>query len=368
MNTPRILQTVLSLNPGGTEKLVMEIARRLHGEMPTMVCCLDDAGSWAPVLGECGIGVHALHRGPGFRPSLGRRIAALAREHRASVVHAHHYSPFVYSGLARIWAGGPPVVFTEHGRLSDTGPSTKRRLVNRALQHVPARVFGVSNDVRLHLATEGFPLESVGVIYNGIDAGSAPDANTRAEVRRVLGVREDVLVIGTIARLDPVKDLGTLLRGIARVSENISVTLMIVGDGPERGRLESETTALGLSAIVRFLGHRDDARHWLAGCDLYANSSISEGVSLTILEAMAAALPVVATRVGGTPEVVDDSCGRLVPARDAESLAAAVGELAGQPALRQSLGRAGRSRVETRFTLDRMVNDYAAVYREVSAA
>jgi len=120
--------------------------------------------------------------------------------------------------------------------------------------------------------------------------------------------------------------------------------------------------------IVRFLGHRDDARHWLAGCDLYANSSISEGVSLTILEAMAAALPVVATRVGGTPEVVDDSCGRLVPARDAESLAAAVGELAGQPALRQSLGRAGRSRVETRFTLDRMVNDYAAVYREVSAA
>ncbi len=110
---------------------------------------------------------------------------------------------------------------------------------------------------------------------------------------------------------------------------------------------------------MSFIGFRDDARDWLAGCDAYANSSISEGVSLTILEAMAAGLPVVATRVGGTPEVVDGACGRLVPARDPLALARALAELAVAPDLRRTLGLAARRRVESRFTIARMVEDYA---------
>jgi glycosyltransferase involved in cell wall biosynthesis len=114
-----------------------------------------------------------------------------------------------------------------------------------------------------------------------------------------------------------------------------------------------------------FLGQRDDARRWLAACDVYVNSSISEGVSLTILEAMAAGLTPVVTRVGGTPEVVDDSCGRLVPSRDPRALAAALRTLAASPALRADLGLAARRRVEERFSLDRMVAAYADVYRRV---
>ena len=112
--------------------------------------------------------------------------------------------------------------------------------------------------------------------------------------------------------------------------------------------------------------HRDDARQWLPGCDVYVNCSTSEGVSLTILEAMAAGLAVVATRVGGTPEVVDDTCGRLIPARDSAALSAALLDLVRQPALRVELGRASRQRVETRFTLDRMVREYRDVYNEVA--
>src|SRR5262249_30171369 len=113
---------------------------------------------------------------------------------------------------------------------------------------------------------------------------------------------------------------------------------------------------------TRFLGHRDDARALLAACDAYANSSISEGVSLTILEAMAAGLPVVATRVGGTPEVVDESCARLVVARNPEAMSAALAELAGSPEMRATLGLAGRARVEARFTLERMVDEYRDAY------
>jgi glycosyltransferase involved in cell wall biosynthesis len=125
------------------------------------------------------------------------------------------------------------------------------------------------------------------------------------------------------------------------------------------------TKACGAEPCVRFLGHREDARRWLAGCDVYVNSSISEGVSLTILEAMAAGLPVVATRVGGTPEVVDATCARLVSPRDPDAMAGALLDMIRQPALRDQMGRAARTRVEALFTLERMVDEYRDVYHKV---
>jgi glycosyltransferase involved in cell wall biosynthesis len=141
--------------------------------------------------------------------------------------------------------------------------------------------------------------------------------------------------------------------------------VVVVGDGAERAALEGAARETGLTDRVHFLGHRDDARRWLAGCDVYVNSSISEGVSLTILEAMAAALPVVVTRVGGTPEIVDESHGRLVPARSPDALASALVEIGRHPELGRTLGAAGRAKVEARFTIERMVADYAAVYRNL---
>jgi glycosyltransferase involved in cell wall biosynthesis len=138
--------------------------------------------------------------------------------------------------------------------------------------------------------------------------------------------------------------------------------LLIVGDGPERSPLENVTAECHAGSHVRFLGHRDAARAILARCDVYANSSISEGISLTILEAMAAGLPVVATRVGGTPEIIDDTCGRLVPTRDPATLTTAIGELSVNRSLRHTLGVAARQRVEKRFTIERMVGEYRDAY------
>ncbi len=366
MSGVRVLQVVLGLNPGGTERLVIELATRLHGRIPTAVCCLDDAGAWAPEVEARGVAVHALNRQPGFHPSLGRRVAAVARRHGATVIHAHHYSPFVYSGCTRLAGLFTPIVFTEHGRLSDAGPSAKRRLANGALRQLAARTYGVSNDVRLHLVAEGFAANAVGVIYNGIDLGPAPGPEDRASVRRSLGVADDVLVLATIARLDPVKDLGILLRAV-HAAADVPLLLLVIGDGSERAALEAEAASLGLGNRVRFLGHRNDARTWLGGCDAYVNTSISEGVSLTILEGMAARLPVIATRVGGTPEVVDEHCGVLIPAREPAACADALRRLGRDRALRSAMGAAGRQRVEAHFVLDRMVNDYAAVYRELGA-
>ena len=361
-HSTRVLQVVLSLDPGGTERLVLELATRLKREIPTAVCCLDDEGEWARELEAKQIPVTALRRKQGFRPTLGRAIAAVARRHGATLIHAHHYSPFVYSCLARVLHPALQVVFTEHGRLSDAPPSTKRRVANRVLAKLPQNVFAVSHDLKQHLVDEGFPEAAVGVVYNGIDVGPPPDASARRRARERLVAAPETLVIGTIARLDPVKDLGTLIRAAAHVPTQLPVMVAIIGDGAERESLRQLAVASGIEHAVRFIGHRDDAREWLAGCDLYVNCSISEGVSLTILEAMAAALPIVATRVGGTPEVVDESCGRLIPARDADALAAALLDLARDPTRRQVLGRAARARVETRFTLDRMVGEYRRIY------
>jgi glycosyltransferase involved in cell wall biosynthesis len=271
----------------------------------------------------------------------------------------------VYGALARVWRPGTRLVFTEHGRLSDSGPSVKRRLANRILGRMPHAVFTVSADLREHLVEEAFSRESVGVIYNGIEPGPLPSSDARTSIRTRLGVSEDTLVVGTIARLDPVKSLETLIRAASELAQERSIALIIVGDGPERAPLERAAIEGGASKHVRFLGHRNDAREWLAGFDVYVNSSISEGVSLTILEAMAAGVPVIATRVGGTPEVVE-SVGRLVPARSSGAIVSALKELAANAGLRDELGRAARRRVEELFTIDRMVRDYRDVYCRVA--
>jgi glycosyltransferase involved in cell wall biosynthesis len=363
---PRVLQVVLSLNPGGTERLVVELVKRLDAELPMAVCCLDEEGTWGLELKRQDIPVTALRRRRGFRPDLGREIARFAGRHGVDVVHCHHYSPFVYASIARLWSPKLRIVFTEHGRLSDAPPSPKRRAANRLLSYAPRAVVTVSAELRQHLLAEGFPDDKVNVIYNGIDVGPLPGGETRARIRRELALSEDTFVIGTIARLDPVKDLGVLITAVSRCKSGPRLALLVIGDGSERAALEALTRQLGAESVVRFLGHREDARELLAACDLYANSSISEGVSLTILEAMAAGLAVVATAVGGTPEVVDASCGRLVPSRAPDTLGAAIADLAVHGALRTRLGGAGRSRVESRFTLDRMVREYRDAYYEAA--
>jgi glycosyltransferase involved in cell wall biosynthesis len=359
---------VLSLNPGGTERLVIDLVTRLHADIPMAVCCLDEPGGWASEVERLGVGVTALGRQPGFHPSLGGAIARAAARHRATGIHAHHYSPFVYSAIARVRRPGTALVFTEHGRVSDAPPSAKRRVANVVLARLATGAFAVSADLRTHLLAEGFPPRAMGVIHNGIDIGPLPSTADRQAVRRDLGVGDDTLVVGTIARLDPVKHLEALLGASAhaRTTGSRPVAVVVIGDGPERGALEQQAAALGIAEHVRFLGRRDDARRWLAGMDVYVNSSVSEGISLTILEAMAAGLPVVATRVGGTPEIVDETSGVLVPARDVPALAGALVALGADAARRGALGAAARARVESAFTLDRMVAAYRRIYERTA--
>lgn len=359
----RIVHVVLSLSPGGTERLVIEICRRLLPAVQPLVCCLDEPGEWASELAAAGVPVHALRRRPGFHPFLARQIANLAAGHRASVIHCHHYSPYVYGALATLLRRDASLVYTEHGRLSDAGPSSKRRLVNPWLARIPGRIFAVSNDLKRHMVDEGFPHNRVEVIHNGIDVGQHTETHDRDAVRAELGIPADSFVIGAVGRLDAVKNFSVLIRAFAMVRRDLNALLVIVGSGPESERLAAEARTLSLGDSVRFVGYRADARRVMHAFDVYANSSQYEGVSLTILEAMAAELPIVATRVGGNPEVVlEDETGVLVPPDSADSLAEAFLALATDPARRRQFGHAGGVRVRNAFSIDRMVVDYLRVY------
>lgn len=360
---PRVLQVVLQLDPGGTERLVIDIVRRLYQRFPTAVCCLDQPGQWAPQVTSLGVAVSALNRSPGFRPSLAWQLAKVAARTRAQVLHCHHYSPFVYGRLASLLRPGTRVVFTEHGRLSDTPPSAKRRAVNRFLMRGVSALYAVSHDLRRHLLLEGFP-DRLGVIWNGIEPGAVPDEEARRRARSLLEVSPTDIVVGTVGRLDPVKDFPTLVTAFATAhAHEPRLRLVLVGAGSERPLVEERLRSVGVEAFVHLMGQRDDVRELLPGFDIYANSSISEGVSLTLLEAMAAELPVVATRVGGTPEVVQDGqTGLLSAARAPEELARLLLELASSTTTARDLGKAGRRRVLEHFTIDRMVERYAAIY------
>jgi len=357
------MQLVLSLSPGGTERLVIELCRRLAADVDTVVGCLDEPGDWAAEVAKLNIPVISLSRKPGFHPSLSVRLGEVLKAQRIHVIHCHHYSPFVYGLLAAVMHPSVRVVFTEHGRLHGIGISRKRRLVNPVLARWPSKICAVSAALKQDMVAEGFPERSIEVVYNGIELGRRPQPADRAAARSALQLPDDAFVIGSVGRLDPVKNLGALCEALSLLGARCpTARAVVVGEGPERQALIDRAHALGIGNVVHFTGHRSDVRALMAAFDVYVNCSTYEGVSLTILEAMATALPVIATAVGGNPEVVvDQETGLLVDERP-RSLATAIATLASNPAQRQTMGDAGRWRVKRHFTIERMVNDYAAAY------
>lgn len=363
---PRVLQVVLGLSPGGTERIVRQLVERGRAACDMAVCCLDEAGAWGEALARDGVPVWALGRAPGFRPALAWRIRAHARRFNADVLHCHQYSPFVYGRLAGVLARRP-VVFTEHGRLSDAPPSARRRRVNRVLTLGAAHLYAVSDELRGFMLDEGYPAR-VRVVRNGVDMPSPAVSATRDALRAGWDVRPEEFVIGAIARLDPVKDLATLLEAVAAGrATGRPWRLVVAGDGPEAGALRACAQAHGLDRVVLWLGAVPDARTVIPGFDVAVNTSVSEGVSLTILEAMAAGVPVAATAVGGTPEVVQhDVTGMLVPPRTPAALVPVLARLHDDVPLRRRLGDAGAARVRAEFSLDGMVARYVELYRRLA--
>lgn len=349
----RVVHLTLGLDVGGLEKLLVEFARCAdRGRFDLHFISLTDRGALAADVERYGWPVEALHAPAGLRPGLVVRLARLFRRLCPAVVHTHDDRPLIYGAPAARLAGVPRVVHTRHHQGSLL--SARQRLLVRAAVQCNDHFVCISDDSARWARRQGVSARQLRVIPNGIDltrfafTGPAPSGPA-------------VLV----ARLSPEKDVGTLLAAAALVvRQRPDFRLQIAGDGPSRGELERRAAELQLTDRVRFLGTVRDVPGLLGEARLFALSSTTEGISLTLLEAMARGLPVVATRVGGNPEVVaDGETGLLVPAGDPDRLARALLDLWTAPDLCARMGMAGRRRVEDRFDVRRMVARYETLYQ-----
>lgn len=376
---------VHGLPVGGTEVMVCHLARKLR-ELGNEVAvgCLDAVGDLGERLAGEGFAVEAYGRRPGFDARLIWKLRRSVRKGRFDVVHAHQYTPFFYAALAKTLTG-VPLVFTEHGRFYPDLPSAKRRLFNRVFAGSANRITAVSRGVQESLVrVEGFAAERIEVVYNGIDlAKFAPrSAAGKTAARSMLGLPTQARVIGTVGRLDSIKNQPLLLHAFSLVLKRApDAHLVIAGDGPEMEKLRTVAARLGLVDRAHFLGQRSDVDQIYAALDVFALSSFSEGTPMTIIEAMAASTPIVSTGVGGIPEIVADGEEALLvqgipPAVEGESgpgareyverFAAALERVLLDPALAQKLASRGKARAHREFSLEAITARYHDIYRSAA--
>ncbi|MFO0904071.1 MAG: glycosyltransferase [Pirellulales bacterium] len=351
----RVAHVAFSLRTGGMERLLVEFARH-HDRTATQLSfyCLTDEGRPAEDIRAAGRPVESLHKAAGFRLRTVWQLARRFRRERIDVVHTHNSGAMIYGALASRFAGVSAVVHTRHGQRFGAG--RRQTLTFAQMTKLVDRVVSVSRDGACQSLREGIAPSRVQTIWNGIDL-------SRFAFRGAQPGRPAILV----ARMVPEKDLPTLLAAVELVVQREpTFQLRLVGDGPALAAARARAARGAWGRHLEFLGERSDVADLLADSSLFVLSSRTEGISLTLLEAMASGLPVVATRVGGNTEVVDDeSTGLLVPVAHPALLADAIVRLWRSPSVATDMGAAGRRRVETHFDVKGMIRQYESLYREV---
>lgn len=366
-NVTRILHVTFTMEIGGTEQVIRQIAENSDAGCEHEIACLDGLiGSLGRALQAKGIRVTRLHRRPGFDRQLVGLLRRLIRERNISILHCHQYTPFFYGVLAALGTGAR-VIFTEHGRFYPERHRLRRRLVN------PLLLLGCDHVTTISKATadalhryEYVPRSRIQVIYNGI-ADLEPVAGTRDELLELLGLPGEFRYLGTVSRLEPIKNQAMMIRAFARLNHELPETrLILIGDGAARAGLETLAARLGLVERVIFTGFVDNASRFIRLFEVFLLSSFSEGTSMTLLEAMCLSRPAVVTDVGGNAEiVVHGETGLVTASDDEEAFAAAILQLLRDGELRLRLGRNGRNRYLERFEVARMTGAYQNLYRGI---
>jgi sugar transferase (PEP-CTERM/EpsH1 system associated) len=304
------------------------------------------------------------------------KLWRLLRKLRPDIVHTRNL-PTVDSVMIAAIAGVPYRIHGEHGRdiLEIRGQNRKYNMLRFLCRPFVDRYIAVSRELAMWLRQEiGVPEQKIVQIYNGVDSTHfCPARSDRAPLPVADFAPPGTIVIGNVGRMAVVKDPLTLVRAFLHLLEMMPdgrqrLRLVLVGDGVLQTEIEALVRQGRAMNVVWLAGGRDDVPELLRGFDIFALPSLAEGISNTILEAMATGLPVVATRVGGTAEIIIDGVtGRLVPAADPIAMARALNSYIENPALMRRHGRAARERVEQVFGLEHMVQQYEAVYEELLA-
>lgn len=305
-------------------------------------------------------------------------LARMIRELKPDIVHSRNWGA-LEAVVAGRWVRSCPVIHSEHGvEINPSAEPWRRSFFRRVAFGMADRVFSVSYQLQEALARRtGFPIDKIGVIHNGVETGRfRPDASKRRDVRRELGISEQEFCIGCVGRLNRIKDYPTMLRAAEMLAKSCASKssaawrLFIVGDGPELANLREFVNARpALQGRVHFLGASDRVADLLNAMDSYVLPSLCEGISNSLLEAMATGLAVVVSNTGGNPEVVvNGESGLLFPVGDARQLADQLLLLSTQRELRIRLGQQALRRVKEQFSLDSMVEKYANMYESMAGA
>ncbi|HET9976868.1 MAG TPA: TIGR03088 family PEP-CTERM/XrtA system glycosyltransferase [Burkholderiaceae bacterium] len=369
---PLVMHLVYRFDTGGLENGVVNLINHLPvDEFRHMVVALTDvSATFRARVRAPGAEFVALGKGPGHLFAQYPRLFALMRHRRPAIVHTRNLAAL--EAVVPAWAAGVPVrIHGEHGRdVGDLdGSNVKLQRVRRLYRPFVSHYVALSRDLDHYLRERvGVPAPRVTQLYNGVDTAAFRPAMAGESMTDSPFERGRHWVIGTVGRMQTVKNQPALvdafiallqahpaLRGRAR--------LVLVGDGPLRAACEARLAAAGLRELAWLPGERSDVPALMRTFDAFALPSLAEGISNTVLEAMACALPVVATDVGGNADLVrDGETGFIVPAADTSALAGALARLATAPAQAAAMGRAGRALVQQRFSLQSMVDQYRDLY------
>jgi len=359
----RVVYLAHAFQVGGAEEMVLNLVRHLPERFEPHVCCIHEAGPIGDEIARTGTPITVLGLNPGLRrPWDVARIRRYLGETRPQIVHTFLLTASLYGRLAAILARVPILIGTEVNIYENK--RGRHAMAERLLMAGTDRVVVSAQSVRdFYIRQVHADPAKVEVIYNAVDWSTLHTTMTRESLRASLGIASDAPVAGIIARLTAQKAHRHLFDALAATPALADVQLLVVGDGDLRDDLRVRVEALRLSSRVHFLGARRDLGNLLAAMDVFVLPSLWEGLPLSLVLAMGAAVPVVATSVAGIPEVVHDGrTGMLVPPADSLALGHALSRLFGDAGLRQRIGREARAEVLPRFGVDGYVSAVTRLY------
>jgi sugar transferase (PEP-CTERM/EpsH1 system associated) len=367
-----VAHVVYRFDVGGLENGVVNLINRLPDRFDHAVIALTEVSDFRKRITRDRVSFHSLHKPPGHGFAIYRDLHRLFRTLQPAIVHTRNIAASE-AQLPATLAGVPVRVHGEHGwEVQDVaGGKRSHHLQRRLLRPLIHRHVALSGEIRGYLEQRiGVPPAEIAQICNGVDVGRfAPRATSRRDGPVAARFPDaDLFVVGTVGRLSPVKHQALLIDAFAGAcalagAGAARMRLVIAGDGPDRAALEARVAACGIAGRVWMTGSRDDVPELMVDFDLFVLPSLAEGISNTILEAMACGLPVVATRVGGNAELVADGrTGMLVPSDDAAAMARVLRDYAMDPTRATVEGRAARGRAVSHFSIDAMVSKYAELY------
>lgn len=363
---PHVVHVIYELGTGGLENGLVNIINRMSAYRHSIVC-LTRSGVFADRI-TADVDIYELNKKAGHDIAMFWRLWRLLRRLRPAIVHTRNLAALETQVLGLLM---PRVkrVHGEHGRDMDDldGSNPRYRFLRRMMRPLVHRYITVSEDLASYLrSTIAVPEAKIRQIYNGVDTQKFSAAKGAAVDDLPACFTGDVTVIGTVGRLAAVKDQPTLIKAFAMICHRYPVRLLIVGDGPQRALLESTIDECAVREKVFMAGDRSDVPAMLGVMDIFVLPSLAEGISNTVLEAMASGLPVIATKTGGNPELVrDEENGLLVPVGNVEALAAALARLLANSDQIDQMGANARSRVKQEFDWSRTVARYQGVYDEL---